>query len=64
MDERKKREINSLAKLFYQMKGCQVFDGYDFSIANHQEEKGCWNQAKVACVFLKNETDLFEYQLD
>ena len=63
MDERKKKEINSLAKRFYAMKGCRVKDGYDFSIATHPEEKGCWNQAIVACVFLKNENELLEYQI-
>ena len=64
MDERKKKELNVLAKLFYMIDGCQVNDGYDFSAAQHPAEKRCWNQAIVACFFLRDETDLLKYQLE
>jgi len=64
MNEDKKNELNALSKLFYQMKGCQVMDGHDFYSSTNPAEKGCWNHAIVACVFLKNETELLIHQLD
>lgn len=62
MNEKKKRELNALAKLFYRMQGYQADDGYDFSAAHHPSERGCWNQAVIAWVFLKKEPEMMKHQ--
>lgn len=63
MNEKKKRKINALALLFYQMSGCHVDSGYDFSAAHHPAEAGCWNQAIVAWAMLKKDSGMLKHQI-
>lgn len=40
-----KYKINQLAGIFYQMHGCKVKIGYDFSKSEHPQEKSMWRMA-------------------
>ena len=58
-----KSHLNALARMFYKMQGYNVEGGYDFSKANHPQEKQVWNQAVVAWVILKEETAMLKHQI-
>lgn len=58
-----KAEVNHLAALFYQMNGRVFMPDYDFSEANHGEEKGCWNKACVAFAVLRKDNWFLQFQV-
>lgn len=58
-----KNKINNLAALFYKLRGYKLMTGYDFSKANHPDEKLCWNQAIIAHAFFNNDNDALKYQI-
>ena len=41
-------QCNQLARLFYEMHGCEVPDDFKFYDAHHPTETGCWNMAVAA----------------
>lgn len=46
-----KNILNELARKLYKLKGCIVSEGYDFSSANHPEERLMWLMAEMAYGF-------------
>jgi hypothetical protein len=63
MNEKIKKQLNTLAKLFYKSNGYEVEQDYDFSEASHPQEKGMWNMALIAYCFLKGDNSLLKYQI-
>lgn len=53
-DEKTFNQLNTLARKFYEMSGCEVEEGYDFSEATHPAEEGMWNLAEVSYDFWHN----------
>lgn len=51
MTKKNKKEINSLANLFYRLHGYQQDFDYDFSTARHPQEKLMFKMAEVSKQF-------------